>query len=1001
MTFDGTAAGEMCAQGLHHKNRPDDLSLKFQYTRDTPYGISLYPWAMERDLQKSVLEIQKLSSLQPPPTKFQPPVHPRRHQLCHYSQHGIIPQIEMLFQSVPVPWSTILLGAALRLARMIVRRVAWSIVAPMARHDYSERVPEVRVPSPWLSWAHKNVWAPEDWMIVNTPAEEHPPSLPHPPRRLPTPNANVNTTARRASATPGIPEFSTAAPINMFKARKPPPVAIDRPHVASLSPWGVHPLIPSLPFSAPLLVPLELRIALPANRWRCMERIHALRIRGMQCGLHHGVASLVWTCCILYSALSGSQIWHKQMGGVRATLDVSHKAAGQRGILRASYDKTEGIYSPGQRGILRERGATSGVWVNVRRVRSCKAVKLRSAEAPKLRNTETPKHQNAKTPKRQNAKTPKRRSSEVLKLRNVETLRRRRFWDGEKLRNSETPKHRNAEAPKRRGIVTPRHHGPRRFISGCEPPKSPRLRSAAASKHENARNPRNAEALRASEVVRLWLWARGSGGGSVVAANLRTSEPPNRRTAGGPSAHDPEYANLANSSPERGQQPGEEVNLGGVRRKGPWRGGGGGGDERERAEVEASMVPSEIVRWWLRTAEPPNRRIAEAPDRRVAETPDRRIAETLDLRITGHLSRRTYEAPKVVRRAPEVVRPIVDVGSEKGLRRLVATRRYWDAYRGTGRNVGASGGMRTGGTGCLQAVGCAEQAHALALYLDCRTSPSVSRRSPNAPYCTLAPLWLCSEPRASYPLAVDGRLPRVLVHLHHWTCVESPTLALWRIGTPVGSQTLPAPLGCLPNAPSALRDLIRALCDHSRYSELFTYLRLQFCDIGPAPCLCWPIDPARNPRACSSVHRRSSETSSEPCATILGLPSLASACDQLALSATSDFSQVSPCLTPRPVRTCAQHRRPSVVAVRDLSSLMHARNRSPSAGCFGIGHPPLRLGRTICLKLCRIFAMHSWITDVFASAPLPDPLASQGLGPRSGRGFGPELGSPLGADPLI
>lgn len=54
----------------------------------------------------------------------------------------------------------------------------------------------------------------------------------------------------------------------------------------------------------------------------------------------------------------------------------------------------------------------------------------------------------------------------------------------------------------------------------------------------------------------------------MVAANLRTSEPPNRRTAGGPSAHDPEYANLANSSPERGQQPGEEVNLGGVRRKG-------------------------------------------------------------------------------------------------------------------------------------------------------------------------------------------------------------------------------------------------------------------------------------------------------------------------------------------------------------------------------------------------------------------------------------------------
>ena len=44
---------------------------------------------------------------------------------------------------------------------------------------------------------------------------------------------------------------------------------------------------------------------------------------------------------------------------VRATLDVSHKAAGQRGILSASYDKTEGIYSPGQRGILRERGKES------------------------------------------------------------------------------------------------------------------------------------------------------------------------------------------------------------------------------------------------------------------------------------------------------------------------------------------------------------------------------------------------------------------------------------------------------------------------------------------------------------------------------------------------------------------------------------------------------------------------------------------------------------------
>ncbi|KAJ7217820.1 hypothetical protein GGX14DRAFT_390580 [Mycena pura] len=46
------------------------------------------------------------------------------------------------------------------------------------------------------------------------------------------------------------------------------------------------------------------------------------------------------------------------------------RLAGQRGILRASYNKTEGIYSPGQRGILRERGAypresgpgVQGVW---------------------------------------------------------------------------------------------------------------------------------------------------------------------------------------------------------------------------------------------------------------------------------------------------------------------------------------------------------------------------------------------------------------------------------------------------------------------------------------------------------------------------------------------------------------------------------------------------------------------------------------------------------------
>jgi hypothetical protein len=58
-------------------------------------------------------------------------------------------------------------------------------------------------------------------------------------------------------------------------------------------------------------------------------------------------------------------------------------------------------------------------------------------------------------------------------------------------------------------------------------------------------------------------------------------------------------------------------------------------------------------------------------------------------------------------------------------------------------------------------------------------------------------------------------------------------------------QTLPAPSGCLPNAPSALRDLIRALCNYSRYSEPFACLRLRFYDIGPAPCLCQLIDHAR------------------------------------------------------------------------------------------------------------------------------------------------------------
>ncbi|KAJ7230678.1 hypothetical protein GGX14DRAFT_554157 [Mycena pura] len=188
----------------------------------------------------------------------------------------------------------------------------------------------------------------------------------------------------------------------------------------------------------------------------------------------------------------------------------------------------------------------------------------------------------------------------------------------------------------------------------------------------------------------------------------------------------------------------------------------------------------------------------------------------------------------------------------------------------------------------------------------------------------------------------------------------APALALWCIGTLVSSQTLPAPLGCLPNALSALRDLIQALCDHSQYSEPFT-LGSATLDLHHV-CL--------HLQTVSLVHLQHSETllsSSkliELCATILGLTSLMSACNQLALSATLDFSQVSPCITPKP---------PSEV-LQDFSALFW---------CYA-SSPPLRLGHTMCLKLCRIFAMHTWITNVFASAPLPGPLASKGLGPHSG-----------------
>jgi hypothetical protein len=79
---------------------------------------------------------------------------------------------------------------------------------------------------PMAFFGTQNIRTPDDWTIVATPAEEHPPSLPHPPRRLPVPNSSRERqySNNRLSQTPSIPEFSTAAPINTFAARKPPPV---------------------------------------------------------------------------------------------------------------------------------------------------------------------------------------------------------------------------------------------------------------------------------------------------------------------------------------------------------------------------------------------------------------------------------------------------------------------------------------------------------------------------------------------------------------------------------------------------------------------------------------------------------------------------------------------------------------------------------------------------------------------------------------------------------
>ncbi|KAJ7222492.1 hypothetical protein GGX14DRAFT_558589 [Mycena pura] len=86
---------------------------------------------------------------------------------------------------------------------------------------------------------------------------------------------------------------------------------------------------------------------------------------------------------------------------------------------------------------------------------------------------------------------------------------------------------------------------------------------------------------------------------------------------------------------------------------------------------------------------------------------------------------------------------------------------------------------------------------ALLLYLDCRTSPSVPWRSPNTPYCTLAPSHPCGYARTPEPL-IHSQL--MVGYPASWSiCIIgpagslialyfTPALALWRIGTPVGSQ---------------------------------------------------------------------------------------------------------------------------------------------------------------------------------------------------------------------
>jgi hypothetical protein len=98
--------------------------------------------------------------------------------------------------------------------------------------EFPSGSPDEKVPvKPTAFFGTQNTRGPDEWTIINTPAEEHPPSLPHPPRRLPMPS-HLQRRIHRLSDTPSIPEFSTVNPVNAFTARKPP--VADKPRVLSM-----------------------------------------------------------------------------------------------------------------------------------------------------------------------------------------------------------------------------------------------------------------------------------------------------------------------------------------------------------------------------------------------------------------------------------------------------------------------------------------------------------------------------------------------------------------------------------------------------------------------------------------------------------------------------------------------------------------------------------------------------------------------------------------------